>query len=746
MLNLFLVFTTVFSINLFAQDEVSLLAYSDEEIFAKRNLIFEDVKTPKDISHINRCVNAASCDIDKTNEALNYIAAVAMSTDYTNNMDDKIADLEKNYTSMDEYKDIESEDDRRKIRDVMKKYIEYLKAINISQKLEDARKRLPLLYGKEKQTQLEYIKKYESEHPVNLDQKRQALNDAYEECSPICEGTKATDFFSQVNKEVNAVSYTKKTGNDLYDQIKSQSLEACKKGSKNDPMCKFVSSRQSLAFISGNDPSTQTITKYTDKNCPLATRILQEQNVKPVLNTLCLGQMQRALNNQMEKGTTGIMETLGHVNFVNNICPEMAAQTPFIQKYNLSGSGAGLAGLPASFDLAGGTGAVVPNQNLLTTGAGNWYNPMWNASTNNINTNNMIPGGGGAPTVKLTPASSTDFYNSLSNGYNKAPSQINAMMPQVSSQYNDVQSYNSSLSQNALAYMENKTAYQGYLKAASELDTVAGGSTVNVDDYRLEITRLQAQGSVIWDNYMSVLRDAYAIELKKRFGNIQETAEAYSAGARAGQALTMYSITQQQIYALQSQLVNYQGYSEVFDISNMYAQAGKNINIRKNKIKTPINTGSSAQYSLKPNWRSNLKNLSKQMLSKAETAKRNANIYRSNMQKLLKKNAPILSLEKLPSLDMLAYEIKNMEAWRKAGINNMKMIDKAVSDNKLKRLAYDEKQMNSLRSSMENMLVSIDKTRPSAKKAFDVLNDLYAEAPKTEELRTIAKQMVEQGL
>lgn len=747
MLNMLLILSSMISV--FAQENSLVEAGMITE--NKYALIYDDVTTPKDISYINKCTSPNSCDVKKVSEALKYVASVAMSTDYTNNLHDKIADLEKNYKSSDDYKNIKTPEERAKVDDMMKAYIEYLKAVNIEQKIKDAEKRVPLLYGKEKEKQLEYIREYRSTHPsTNIEDKKQALNDAYKEvCAPVCASVEVSDFINYASKEVTDVTYAAKTATDLQGQISSQTLESCKKGSKDQSICKYISSRQSLAFISGNDPYTEVITKYTDKNCPLATRILQEENVKPVLDTLCVGQMNKAYRNQMEYGTAGIFTTLGHVNFVKNICPEMAAQNEFIQRYNLSASGAGLTGLPASFDVAGGTGAIIPNQNILPTNVSpytDWYNPMWNASNNNVNINNIPGGSGVAPTVKLSPSSATNFYNTVGGGYSKWPAQVNSFIPNAAAQYNAVSNYNSDLSKNVLGYVQNKTAYQGYADAATQLDAIAGGSSVTPEDVRLQITDLKAQDTAIMDEYMGILKNAYLIDFYKRFGNVQEVVDASTAGTRAAQMSIMHSIIQQQIYGLEYQLINYQGYSELFDTRNMYAQAGKDLNIRKNKIKTPISKGAEIEYGLRPDWRSNLKAMSKDMLSKANLAKRNANSYRSNIQKILKKKAPILSLQKLPSLTMLNYEMKNMEAWKKAGIKNMKMIDKAVSDNKLNRMAYDSKSMDSLRSSMGYMVNSIDKTAPSVQKAYSMLNDLYAEAPRTEELRAVAKQMVEQGL
>jgi len=172
----------------------------------------------------------------------------------------------------------------------------------------------------------------------------------------------------------------------------------------------------------------------------------------------------------------------------------------------------------------------------------------------------------------------------------------------------------------------------------------------------------------------------------------------------------------------------------------MYAQAGKNLNIRKTKLKTPVNTDINKQYRVKPEWKTNLMALSKEMLKKAEQAKRSANIYKSNIQKLLKKKTPLLSLNDLPSLDMLKYEMKNMEAWKKAGIKNMKMIDKAIANNKT------TKEAEALKTSMNNMVTSIDNVREPANKVHELVNALYVEVPRTQELQIVAKQMVEQGL
>ncbi len=718
-----------------------------------------------DISQINRCQADQNCDYEKANTTLNYVASVAMANDYVNNIKDKIEEL-KEYKDREDYKDLRKElkdekmtdDEIKELNKVMDAYIEYLESLAKDLSVENAKKRLPLLSDQEKKRQQDIIGAYKSE----TSQKLQSLQSVKSSCGKACSYSGSEDLMKKISKEVAGVKYTQKTGDDLYNQLSNKTLEACKGGSK-DVLCSFVSSRQALAFVSGNPVGANVITKYSDKNCPLLTRILQENNVKPLIQTACLGQMNKAYTNQMANGTSGLTKTLGHVNFARNLCPEMA-QDPFIQKFNLSAAGTGMTGMPSSFDLAAGTGATIPNQNLLAynVGAGNsWFNPMWNASNYNVNVNNLSPGTVGGGSVKLDAGNASNFYNDVSGGYSNWGNQANKNIPKISSQYNAVSSYNSDLSKNMINYSNNNVAAQTYTKSANDIyKLAAGGSGSSYTDpviaIRTQISDVQAQRSELNDEIISLgrkgLMSNHWREFLIKFGNVQEASEAVTASARFSSLLTIDSILQFEITRLEDQLIGCQGHGnnqicELFDINNMYVQNGKEINIRKTKIKTPLDVDINKQYKVKPEWRANLMALSKEMLKKAEQAKRSANIYKSNIQKLLKKKTPILSVNDLPSLDMLRYEMKNMEAWKKAGIKNMKMIDKAIADNKNKKVADNTtKEAETLKSSMNNMVTSIDNVRGSVNKMHELVSDLYVEVPRTQELQIVAKQMVEQGL
>ncbi len=733
---------------------------------SKYKAIFKDFEASDalkgfDISYINRCQADQNCDYEKANTTLNYVASVAMANDYVNNIKDKIEEL-KEYKDREDYKDLRKElkdekmtddDEIKELNKVMDAYIEYLESLAKDLSVENAKKRLPLLSDQEKKRQQDIIGAYKSE----TSQKLQSLQSVKSSCGKACSYSGSEDLMKKISKEVAGVKYTPKSGTDLYNQLGNKTLDACKGGSK-DVLCSFVSSRQALAFVSGNPVGANVITKYSDKNCPLLTRILQENNVKPLIQTACLGQMNKAYTNQMANGTSGLTKTLGHVNFVRNLCPEMA-QDPFIQKFNLSAAGTGMTGMPSSFDLAAGTGATIPNQNLLAynVGAGNsWYNPMWNAGNYNVNVNNLSPSTVGGGSVKLDAGNASNFYNDVSGGYSNWGNQANKNIPKISSQHNAVSSYNSDLSKNMLNYSNSNVAAQTYTKSANDIyKLAAGGSGSSYTDpviaIRTQISDVQAQRSELNDEIIDMgrkgLMNNYWRDFLMRFGNVQETVDAVTASTRLSNLLTMDSILQYQIIGLENQLIGYQGYGELFNLKNMYAQNGKEINIRKTKIKTPLDVDINKQYKVKPEWRTNLIALSKEMLKKAEQAKRSANIYKNNIQKLLKKKTPILSVNDLPSLDMLRYEMKNMEAWKKAGIKNMKMIDKAIANNKNKKVANNTtKEAETLKSSMNNMVTSIDNVRGSVNKMHELVSDLYVEVPRTQELQIVAKQMVEQGL
>ncbi|HOW17271.1 MAG TPA: hypothetical protein PK443_06110, partial [bacterium] len=383
-----------------------------------------------------------------------------------------------------------------------------------------------------------------------------------------------------ISKEVAGVTYTQKTGDDLYNQLSNKTLEACKGGSK-DVLCSFVSSRQALSFVSGNPVGANVITKYSDKNCPLLTRLLQENNVKPLIQTACLGQMNKAYTNQMANGTSGLTKTLGHVNFVKNLCPEMA-QDPFIQKFNLSASGVGTPGMPSSFDLAAGTGATIPNQNLLAynVGAGNsWYSPMWNANNYNVNVNNLSPSNvGGGSSLKVSGGNATNFYNDVSGGYSNWANQANKSIPKMSSQYNAVSSYNSELNKNMVNYSNNEVAAKTYTKSANDIYKLASGGggssyTDPVIAIRTQISEVQAQRAELNDEIIDMgrkgLMNNYWRDFLMRFGNVQETVDAVTASTKLSNLLTMDSILQFQVVGLENQLIGYQGYGELFNIDNM---------------------------------------------------------------------------------------------------------------------------------------------------------------------------------
>ncbi len=760
MFKIVLSFALILSASVFAQTVYEYTIPDDSgNISSKYNAVFNNVTTtPADISYINRCYDHSNCDPKKTNEALNYVAAVAVANDYVNNLHDKIKNLKSGkYKDLNEYTCMEEEanpsEEKRKARELMDKYIAYLELLLKEQKINNAEKRLPFLSPAERAQQEQSI----ASARVNLSDNIAAAKNTFQQAYNTA-GTYSRDLVNAVSGEIKEVKHQNTTGLDLYDKIKSQTLEACKKGSgANDALCKAISGKQALAFASGNDPSSEVITKYTDKNCPLLTRLFQENNVKPIMQAVCLGKMNKAYQNQMENGTKGIFDTVGQVNFVQGMCPEMA-NDPFIQKFNIAASGLGMPGVPSSLDLAAGTGATVPNQNLLAydpMAGASWFNPSWSPSGSGVNVNNAVNSPSGGSTLKVSPSTATNFYSNLSNGYNGYASQAGNFVAGATDQVN----YNKSLNNNIISYTQNKTAYQGYKKSSIDLDRIAGGSSGSQDSVitvRQEITAVQAERQELMNQYMDFAKKGYLNNYWRsflvNFGSVQEQVDAVTASSTMADIMMMDTVLNYKVIALENQLMKYDGYGYLYDTKQMYAQAGNKINVRSNKLKTPITSSGNYQYKLKPNWRANLKTASKEMLVKAEKAKSNANMYRANIQKLLSKKAPMLSLKGLPSLDMLGYEMKNMEAWKKAGIKNMQIIDKAISTNRAKGMAsnpeykQNEQQASLLRSSMNEMVKSIDTAKEPVNKAYSVLSTLYNEVPRTEELRLVAKQMVEKGL
>ena len=725
-----------------------------------------------DLSAINKCVDIASCDPTKVNLALNYIASLAIGRDYVNNLYGKIKEVAADLTKKAGYISL-TDPDKAKAKDLMGKLAEHLKIIAKKQFVKQATEELKLLKGTAYATakaKIDGVQKQIDSDSSGIAE--QTFTAAYN--SENSQGVK--DLVDIAVSDVKKVTpTTDKSGTALYNKIKSQSLEACKKGkSKDDALCKAISNEQALAYISGNEPSTNVITKYSDKNCPLLTRVFQEENVKPIMTAVCADQTNKAYQDQMTYGLNGFSKTLKHVSFVQSACPEMAASEPFIQKYTFAMSGLGLKGAPSSLDLAGGTGAALPNQTLLaynTIAGSPAFKSMFNPSNSGVNTNNSVlnPSGTGAPEVKISPATATnDFYPNISNGYKSWVSQAGSYIPKAISQANVVTEHSNNLQKNMLLYAENETAQNGYKKASDDLKNIAGGGRSNSsnesgqDDVirvRNEVSEINVQRQELMKSYMGYLRSGYIFSSPLRavaelFGNLQEQIDAETAPVKVAQLLGMDSILSQKKAGLELQLINNSNYYNdlgSLDIMNMYAQADGKINLRKNNIKTPLTSGEEIKYTLKPNWRENLKKLSEEMLIKAEQAKRNANIYKANLQKLLDQKMPILSLKQLPSLNMLGYEIKNMESWKKAGIKNMQIIDKAISSYKSKRFTDNEskkteQQAVALRNSMSDMVSSIDSAKEPADKTYAVLNNLYTEVPKVEKLRAVAKLMVEGGL
>ncbi len=765
MFKLIFVLLTLVSFNLFSEEDVGTTV---DEYYAA---ISKGFVAPKDmdLSAINRCVDVINCDPVKVNQALDYIASLAIGRDYVNNLYDKIKEVSTNLITKAGYTSLKDDADKAKAKNLNGLLTEHLKIIAKKQFIKQATEELKLLKGADYAATKSKIDAVQGQINSDNGAAAQAFTAAYS--SETSQSVK--DLVDAGIKDVASVTPTKdKSGTDLYNKIKSQILEACKKGkTKNDAICKTISNEQALAYISGNDPSANVVTKYSDKNCPLLTRLFQKEHVGPIMNAICADKTNKAYSNQMNYGLAGFSNTIKQVNFVQLACPEMAANDSFIQNYTLAMTGSGLSGVPSSLDVAAGTGATVPGQNMLAynpTPGTSWNKSMWNPSSNGVNTNNAVvdPFAGGS-TVKMSPSTTTDFYASIANGYSGWAPQAKSFS--ATNQSEVISDFSNKVQENISLYSQNKTTHQVYKNASADLSNIAGGGRSNMsnepgqDDViyvRGEISKIQVQKRELMAAYMGYLKTGYLFspalrEMMNRFGSFKDQIDVATVGQNASNTMIAITGLNMEQVGLESQLVYNSNYYNMgsLDIMNMYAQADGKLNLRKNNIKTPLTLGEDAKYTLKPNWRENLKNLSKEMLVKAEEAKRNANIYKANLQKLLDQKIPALSLKNLPSLDILKYEIKNMESWKKAGIKNMQIIDKAVSSYKAKRFASadaeskkTEQQAVALRNSMSNMVNSIASATGPANKAYAELNNLYTDVPRVEQLRVVAKQMVEEGL
>ncbi|MEI6092836.1 MAG: hypothetical protein WCQ47_04045 [bacterium] len=565
---------------------------------------------------------------------------------------------------------------------------------------------------------------------------------------------------TETDLEVSGVDVT---ADDIFSSL-PDGLEICKsyskKSEKDKKTCEELAAKYNLAAITGGS-AWSPIKRTTDENCGVFTN-LGANGWNTIMGFLATKQSLEFQKCSDDKGlddpscikkATGLSDFFGDpmkLAAVYNQTENSNANTSSV-KINPSFTVAGTQTSPSM-----GIGGTLPS------------NPFSAFASSSVTTAAGTGPAGSGSNNRVNASTGANILNSISTKYTGFSSGATSFYNQYSDYTNNLTNNNKTLL-TAFGKGVDPTIYQA--RAASvqnTLDKAKGGevrypgttSYASTIDLRQKITELNQEKADLVQSLTDKLVNGGLARYKLKYGSLAEKQQA-TAELALSNGYTDY--VKMKIGAIDSEISLYYSNSsallqntstQLFDTSTMYASNNNDVYPRKSlslkKLKTPI---SQTIYVLNEGWEEQFKKYISDMMNKAEESKKKMNLLKADIKNILAQSLPIVPLKKIPNLVSTAYEIKNMESIETVAKKNMAAIDKAMLYHKERKqgtppdlYAQYEKDASALKSSMQNVVGSIDSAKPNVEKSYTLINQMYVEVPKAEALREIAKKMVAQGL
>ena len=552
--------------------------------------------------------------------------------------------------------------------------------------------------------------------------------------------------------------------NDIYTSLPS-GLDMCKDyAKKNDEdrkKCENLAAKYGAALASGGS-TWSPVTIYNNKNCGFMDN-LGATPFNSIMDIIGASKSVNLENCMMANGARGCTSEIASVrNFYND---PMNLTSQFYQ------DGKGNVGMNiATVDTKINTSLTSQTTPSMSIG-GNIPSNIFSAYNPASGTGPTSPSGaglGGGTGDRVNANTGAAILNNIAGQTSATGTGASNFNSQYSGSVNNITNFNNNLSGALTSWVDPNI----YLKSASsvqkDLDNAKGGGARypgntgydNTIDLRQKITELNAQKATLFQQLVDQVAkgntDAYYI----KYGSLSEQQQAAAHMALAAGYTDYVKMqmgvldSQIQLYYTNTNRIIYNTAENTFDVSTMYASNGDAVygkrSLTLKPLKTPV---TNVTYVLKKGWQDEFKKYIATMLKKAEESKKQMNAAKAKMQQLLAKKVPLINLEKLPDTASVSNEIRNMESLEAVAKKNMIAIEAAMEYHRNKKLdtpadvyAQYEQEAATLKKSMQNVVSSIDQAKPELNRSYALLSKMDVEVPKSEALKRIAKQMVDQGM
>jgi len=400
------------------------------------------------------------------------------------------------------------------------------------------------------------------------------------------------------------------------------------------------------------------------------------------------------------------------------------------------------------------TDIFADNNTSTTTTTTNTNN---NASLGSISSTNNT--GDGVTRFNASTAV-TSFYEPAASTYKSMASGASSLVKKADPIYSKVSSYNTELSSAMVSANAKVSSLPDKEKqwAVSTLNNTANVSskTSKLDLLRLQFSEQQAAVQAIMAQMVATKDKIGLAQFLSYYGPESQQldqatkAATYEIGLNTLKAEGTYASTRLALLlaAMGGQRSTYYYNQFVLNTHYMYAangNKGMQKALKLENLKTPL--------TLKQGWEKDFQNYINDMSSKSVEAKKAMNEAKDKIKKLISQKLPVVPFDKWPQPGEIRDELLNMESIKQASLRNMKVINKAMAYHNSRQGAYTAEQYGTFKNehdtvngAMKRTVSSINMAEEPVSRANEIVRALYKEVPRSEALRIVAKQMVEQGL
>jgi hypothetical protein len=727
-----------------------------EKVVALMEKSYKAEELKKDVSTVFACAGASAYStgcgdvINKAGKVFQYAAYLKETQDMNAAQYEAIDNF-----SVSKYKrTLDDATAKETLEKVLNKYKDLAKAQADLANYENADKRSTFLPGQE--TYLKDKDKLESEVTDAQEELKTALKDV--ENVPADESDEFMEALEEAKDDLT-VSITDVSATDIYNSFPE--LEKCSDPDETDAetieFCKKMAGKYLASVASGNKPWTISMT--SDEGCDIIDQAGDYLKV-----TSAFYGMTKSLKFQECKDTYGLDDPK---------CINMGVKLKNFggDPYNLTDpyydttSEDALANYKITPHFITGATDVSTSLSIDGTYPVNAYSPTTDAGTGVTGTGLGTTAGADN---RINSGTASSLLNNMSSQYTAMGAGASNFTSKYSNYSTQIGNYNDNLTAAVTSVVDPKVYTDRAASVQSVLDKAAGtgprysgqpGYTSSID-LRQKITELNAKKSELVTALADRLAKGSSSTYNSKWGSLSERRQA-AVYLATNEMYVDY--TKAQIKAIDSEISLYyrntrryisQNTAEnVFDTSYMYAANSQAVYgkraLKLKTLKTPIKY----PLVLKEGWQNDFKKYIADMTKKAEESKKKMNLAKTKLQQLLAQRMDIVPVAKLPNPNRVSYEIKNMQSIEATARRNMVNIEKAMQYHRSRKLdtpaniyAQYEQEASTLKTSMQNVVSAIDKSKSSINKSYVVLNTLHTEIPRTEALKKIAKQMVEQGL